>query len=363
MMSASANAFSPTMRAALDHYDVPALPSGFADRLVARVESEASGKPAVHKSAQPRRRSPSPWRRAGRWVGSVATVGLMSATAAAMGLLGEPVEVPVISDIARNLDIVVKPEPAAIPLARNAESPGSGQQIEKSEPIVKETALTEGQINAQNMLERVTDAPRFKQLRPRQKAAVLKAASRKLIRSGKATPEELRSAVKQVRAERQTNRTQTRAERISEKIQNATPVQKERLLERIEALPPERQAIAKERLAGILAEQQTSSSEPLSLAPSEPAEQTTTSIEAAEPVVTPEINADDVMTDDSTLSSTPAAAIPVAPRRLEQLRDRYLQATPAERARMRERAKQIRKSAKPRPNLKERRAQIRRRRN
>ncbi len=69
------------------------------------------------------------------------------------------------------------------------------------------------------------------------------------------------------------------------------------------------------------------------------------------------------MTDDSANSATPEVAIPFTPQRLEQLRDRYLQATPAERARMRERAKQLRKTAKPGQNLRDRRAQIRRHRN
>ncbi len=359
------NAFSPAMRAALDHYDVPALPSGFADRLVARVESETTAKPTVHKSSQPHRHVPSPWRRAGRWVGSVATVGLMSATAAAMGLLGEPVEVPVLSDIARSLEIVAEPKPAAIPLARKTDpaSAGSAQLIGETGSAIEEAALSEGQKNAQNMLERVTDAPRFQQLRPRQKRVVLRAASRKLIRSGQATPEELRSAVKQVRIERKASRTAERGQLVREKILNATPAQKEKLLERIEALPPERQAIAKERLAGILAEEQASSSEPLSPAPSEPGEESTTSIDAAEPIETPEITTGDVEVDESTISLTPAAAIPVAPQRLEQLRDRYQHATPAERARMRERAKQLRKTAKPRQNLRDRRTQMRRRRN
>lgn len=366
MSNASANAFSSAMRAALDQYDVPALPSGFADRLIARVEAEAAAKPAVHKPAGPHRRSVSPWRRAGRWMGSVATVGLMSATAAAMGLLGEPVEVPVISDIARTLDIVAEPEPAAIPIARKADSAatGSAQADLEIESVAGENMLSEGQKNAQNMLERVTDAPRFKQLRPRQKAVVLRAASRKLIRSGQATPEELRSVVQQARAERRANRiTPARAERIREKIQNATPAQKEKLLERIETLPPERQEVAKERLAGILAEEQTASPEPPALAPAESVEETTPSTEEAEPVEMPEITADDNMSEESALSTIPAAALPLAPRRLEQLRERYQQATPAERARMRERAKQIRKTAKPRPNLRDRRAQMRRRRN
>ncbi|WP_108811106.1 hypothetical protein [Sphingorhabdus sp. Alg231-15] len=366
MSNASTNAFSPAMRAALDQFDVPALPSGFADRLVARVEAEATAKPAAHIDSTPRHRSSAnPWRRAGRWIGSVATVGLMSATAAAMGLLGEPVEVPVISDIARTLDIVAEPEPAAVPIVRKAD-PGSsdtaGQGLD-TEAIAGEEQLSEGQKNAQNMLERVTDAPRFKQLRPRQKAVLLRAASRKLIRSGKATPEELRSAVKQVRTERQASRKTERSQRIREKIQNATPAQKEKLLERIETLPPERQSIAKERLAGIMAEETAAPSEPSSLAPLEVESETSGTIDAAVPVEMPEIAADDGMVEDSAASTTPMAAVPVGRQRLEQFRDRYQQATPAERARMRERAKQLRKTAKPRPNLRDRRAQIRRRRN
>ncbi len=366
MSNASANAFSPAMRTALNQYDVPALPNGFADRLVARVEAEATAKPAVHIDSMPRHRSSSnPWRRAGRWIGSVATVGLMSATAAAMGLLGEPVEVPVISDIARTLDIVAEPEPAAIPIARKANAAASeiAGQVLETEADAGEDQLSEGQKNAQNMLERVTDAPRFKQLRPRQKAVVLRAASRKLIRSGQATPEELRSAVKQVRTERQASGTAARGQRIREKIQNATPAQKEKLLERIEALPPERQSLAKERLAGILAGEQAGSAEPSALASPEAESETSGTIDTAEPIETADIAPSEAITDDSTASAASAPAIPVARPRLEQLRDRYQQATPAERARMRERAKQIRKAVKLRPNLRDRRAQIRRRRN
>ncbi|MGB5483059.1 hypothetical protein, partial [Parasphingorhabdus sp.] len=92
--------FSTAMQTALDRYDVPALPEGFAARLTARATAEA----AVERKPAPRQRTSSPWRRASRIIGSIGAVGFLSATAAAMGAFGDPLEVPIISEVAREFN-------------------------------------------------------------------------------------------------------------------------------------------------------------------------------------------------------------------------------------------------------------------
>ena len=83
----------PILAGKLDVYTVPALPAGFADRLVAAALAE----PASVGSDLPKlRRSPARrWLRGGVAGLGVIAVGMISISAAAMGYLGEPIRLAV----------------------------------------------------------------------------------------------------------------------------------------------------------------------------------------------------------------------------------------------------------------------------
>lgn len=188
-------AFSPQMEKALDSYTVPPVPSGFTDRLMARISSGDTG--AVDTAAllpAPRRRAASPWRRTSRIVGSVALFSLATATAAAAGIFGKPVYMPGISEALVEARIVEAPEPVAKPsprvIAENKASP---------EPTV--TATTPPAIGSAAIVNRVAELrnnPDFAQLTPRQRLAVAGKEVRQMVRSGEASRQDVRTAVREL---------------------------------------------------------------------------------------------------------------------------------------------------------------------
>ena len=333
-------AFSSAMTAALDRYDTPQLPDGFADRLVARATAEAALEPATQR----KRQSVSPWKRARRIVGSVAAMGFFSATAAAMGVFGEPVEIPVISDVARQLDLVEQPRPVARAIAATPPA-GTTQKNADAVAAPSNDIIRETNEAARTTFERIVDDPRFKKLTPRQKRRALRRTARKLMRSGEATPAEVKSTISTMVKERRAARAQSpRRAALRKRIENATPEQKAKLRARFEALPPERQEKIKARL-GV----------------------TPTSAENSEAVSEAEPAAEASPASENTVAPVPVtpppAVKPAKAERAARLRDRYRDATPAQRAQARERARKRREAAKRRPSIRERRAKIRRRRN
>lgn len=98
--------FSPAMRLALDTYRVPPLPDDFAERVVAKALAESRRRPAAPLRS-------SRWRRTGRIVTGTVVAGLLSATAAAAGWFGQPVYVPVISELIERIAPAKPKAPAA----------------------------------------------------------------------------------------------------------------------------------------------------------------------------------------------------------------------------------------------------------
>jgi hypothetical protein len=223
-------AFAPTVEKALDSYVVPPLPEGFTDRLMARLSSAAEPLPV------PRRRSTSPWRRGGRIFGSLAILSFATATAAAAGIFGDPVYVPVVSEALVEAKIVAAP-PTAKPKVRVIAAP---RLVPATAPAAEPPKTGSAAI-----VERVTTLrkdPEFAKLPPRQKLQATRREVRQLIRSGEATPADVRVAVRDI-------------------VQNADPATKEawrqaaeqRRAERIarrtrwrEATPGERAAMLRE---------------------------------------------------------------------------------------------------------------------
>lgn len=126
----SAFEFSPSMRLALDAYRVPALPEGFADRVVARALAESR-----QRAAPPVRTTR--WRRTGRIVTGAALAGLLTATAAAAGWFGKPVYVPVISEIIERIapKRAEAVQPALVPTASIAPAPEPAPLLEPVTPL------------------------------------------------------------------------------------------------------------------------------------------------------------------------------------------------------------------------------------
>lgn len=107
---------------ALDRLTVPMLPTGFADRLAARIASgDLPDERNVAEIALPVLRRPAGtngWRRSGRILVVAAAFGLATATAAAAGVFGEPIYIPVVSQALAGAQIVEMP--AEKPIIKNA---------------------------------------------------------------------------------------------------------------------------------------------------------------------------------------------------------------------------------------------------
>ncbi len=186
-------AFSPEMEKALNSYAVPPAPAGFSDRLMARIASGDTGTVATAMPELPaRRRTPSPWRRTSRIVGSVALFSLATATAAAAGVFGHPVYLPGITEALVKAEIVEAPAPKPLPVRVAAQS----TEPEVATPV--QTEVAQGSAAVTSRLTELREDPRFAQLTPKQKLAVAGREVRTMVRSGEVTRQEARTAVREM---------------------------------------------------------------------------------------------------------------------------------------------------------------------
>lgn len=182
-------AFPPAIAALLDGYTVPALPKGFADRLIERAQlrQEVAALPAK------RRTGASPWKRTGRAIASVAAISLFTAAAAAGGIFGKPLYVPGITEVMQQANIIerkpqvvaqhraVKPKAVATPAPALAPAP----------PPV------DGKAKAKAAIAELRADPQFKQLRPKQRVRAVLRETRAMVQSGEITPQEGRAALRE----------------------------------------------------------------------------------------------------------------------------------------------------------------------
>lgn len=186
-------AFSPEMEKALNAYAVPPAPAGFSDRLMARIASGDTGTVATAMPELPaRRRTPSPWRRTSRIVGSVALFSLATATAAAAGVFGHPVYLPGITEALVKAEIVEAPAPKPLPVRVAAQS----TEPEVATPV--QTEVAQGSAAVTSRLTELREDPRFAELTPKQKLAVAGREVRTMVRSGEVTRQEARTAVREM---------------------------------------------------------------------------------------------------------------------------------------------------------------------
>lgn len=188
-------AFTPDMEKALNSYAVPPMPAGFSDRLMARVASGDTGSATIAIPELPaRRRTPSPWRRTSRIVGSVALFSLATATAAAAGVFGHPVYLPGISEALVKAEIVEAPAPKPKPLPVQIAQQAPQAELPAPTPAVE----AQGSAAVTSRLTALREDPRFSELTPKQKMAVAGREVRTMIRSGEVTRQEARTAVREM---------------------------------------------------------------------------------------------------------------------------------------------------------------------
>lgn len=211
-------AFPSHIAAALDRLVVPQLPSGFSDRLVARIAagdlpadtaSEIPPLPMARRATAGRR-----WLRPGRVFVGVALLGVTTATAAASGMFGEPVYVPVVSEALAGADIVALPRPVS-KLAKSGHRP----------PVQLNAT---GPAAVQQLYDRLRADKDFRALPPRERTAVARKELQAMLRAGTIKPEDIRTVVAELRDQRlqkELDRRQAVAER-KERYRNADPQEK-----------------------------------------------------------------------------------------------------------------------------------------
>jgi hypothetical protein len=230
--------FSPETRRALDSFLPPSQPAGFAERALEKVrQRESAAAPSLPRLSR-RWRSANPWRRAGWIVGGVASLSLMSAAAAATGVFGEPVHVPLISQIAQSLEIV--PVPTASSGSPNADR-----------AVAKATAAGTGASSVREQLDTLLDDPEFRALPPRQRRVELRQTARELVGSGEATPREVVTALRETARERVAALPLEQRQQIEDAVAERREARREVLAEAKAERPQVRRQVIRERLSDL----------------------------------------------------------------------------------------------------------------
>lgn len=186
--------FPPQLTAALDAYAVPPLPEGFTRKLLARAQTPQGDQPQMRSSKSIRR---SPWARTGRFAMVIGSTGFIAATAAAAGIFGEPAYVPGISEVLIQAEIIDAPPKARPNKALPSPAISAPAAAEAASPLPVPT----GSDKVKSTLQSLSRDPAFRALPPREKLRQAIAKNRELIRSGQATPQDVRRAVAEIRAE------------------------------------------------------------------------------------------------------------------------------------------------------------------
>jgi hypothetical protein len=249
---------------ALDRLTVPPLPIGFGNRLLARIAAnDLPGDTGLPLPAKPRlsfvRRAG--WRRATVMGASIVALGLATATAAASGVFGEPVYVPVVSDALAGANLV------ALPVKKPVAHKAAAKQVERTATIPSNPAANGKEAARQLILSKWQD-PEFRRLSKDERHAIMQAEIRSAVESGRFSKEDLRAAMIDAQAEKQA-RNQARFDQDLQKLgawQRKHKEQAAALRTRYENASPEQQAAMREKEeAARAAFQQLSPAERLEL--------------------------------------------------------------------------------------------------
>jgi hypothetical protein len=307
-------AFSSAVEAALNRYTVAALPVGFSDRLLGRLAAGALPEVATDGPiSAPRRRSKgfsSAWARSGRILGSTALFGLVTAAAAASGLLGDPVYIPGVSEALAKAEIIAPVQPQKKPTPKLA-TPKAPISAEKP---VEEVTPTTGKEAVKALVTQLRRDPEYRALPRKQRVAIARAEAIELVRSGAVTGPQLRQAIREMRAE-------------------ARPV----VRAKVEEAVAQRRA---EKMAQRRGEKGKRMPSGNATAEPNPDLAMETEMGAAVPKV-------DVATEEPAANAETNLA---RKERIEELRERYRTATPEQRARIRQRIRERTGTGQPMPS-------------
>jgi hypothetical protein len=190
--------FPPHISAALGRLTVPPVPTGFGERLAARIA--AGDLPAESSSIAPpiaparRRFGSASWRRSGRIVTLAAALGIATATAAASGFFGEPVYVPVVSDALAKARLVDLP-------VRAAKSAPKAVAVSEADTNAADVPKATGREAVRTLYDRLRADPEYRTLPRRERVAIARQEIRTLLQSGEVTLPELRQALTEHRTE------------------------------------------------------------------------------------------------------------------------------------------------------------------
>lgn len=194
-------AFPLHVRQALDLLTVPRVPAGFADRLVARIASgDLPEEAKVADIVLPVLRRPvgaTGWRRSGRILVIAGTFGLATATAAAAGVFGEPVYIPVVSQALARAQIVEMPteKPVAEKAAKAEKSHYDADKLlAKPEASGKDAVLA--------VIAGLRADPAYRDLPRRERLDRAKIEIDKLLADGTSQKADVKAAWMQLAAER-----------------------------------------------------------------------------------------------------------------------------------------------------------------
>ncbi len=259
--------FPAPVAAAMDRLTVPPLPAGFRDRLLARAgEAQASLPPLP--AARKRTGWGSGWRRSGWIIGSAASLGLATATAAASGAFGDPVYVPVVSETLATAKLVELPGRAVAKPAPEKVTPPA-KIVVKAVPTVSapepEVAALKGKQAVRDLYKRLRTDPEYQALSRPERVALARQELRTMLAEGRVTMPELQQMLRQSRANREIKaaegarpslRERTLAQAVGDTPQSAPgeatsrkrpdPAQMEARRNAFQQLPPEQKARVRE---------------------------------------------------------------------------------------------------------------------
>ena len=193
--------FPPHVSQALDRLTVPGLPSGFSDRLSARIASGDLPEGAkVADISLPLLRRPvgaTGWRRSGRILFLAASFGLATATAAAVGVFGDPVYIPVVSQALASAQIVGMP--AEKPIAKKSAIAGKVLTKELQPSAMSEVS---GKDAVLALIAELRADPVVRNLPRQERLERVRVEIDKLLADGTAQKADVQAAWTQLAAER-----------------------------------------------------------------------------------------------------------------------------------------------------------------
>jgi hypothetical protein len=239
--------FPNHISAALDRLTVPHLPAGFGDRLSARIA--ANDLPAEQGAADvvlPYLRQPisvTGWRRSGRIVIVAAAFGLATATAAASGVFGDAVYVPVVSDVLARAELVEMPQKNPVP--KPIIPPKIASENKAQVPVAQ---LKAGKDLVLARIAELRADPDYRNLTQQQRQERAKIEIGKLLTGGSVQKADVKAAWTQLALERQAakqtrvaQRPPDRAKRLAE-AKRPTPEQKAKVRDAVRQLTAEQRA-------------------------------------------------------------------------------------------------------------------------